>query len=376
MKVLHVWQDYSTSAYGGIELALSQIAKATTPFGVSSSVFHIGVNRNGDYLASAGVCEIRESRLGKIWSLAIPRWSAVNRLRHAIEDADVVHYQMPWPVADVLHLTLKPERPAVATYQADLGRHKIIEPFYAPLRSRFLQSLDRIVVTSDDFGSECVALDQVRSKVVTIPLCLEDLDAAKPSAEMSNAEPFFLFIGVLRYYKGLDVLIAAAEKAGISLVIAGDGALFEPIRHQLRVKKLNKVTLLGQVTEQEKRKLIANCRALVLPSPTRAESFGIVLLEAMRASKPVITTNIASGMRFVCLNGKTGITVPPNDPDALAEAMQTLLSNSVLALTMGRAGRKRFLSEFSPQIVGKLYYELYKQVVSDHSRKRGAGGSE
>jgi glycosyltransferase involved in cell wall biosynthesis len=362
MKVLHVYQSYVSQSVGGLELAIEQIALATASSECSPVVYFLGPESTRSLVS--GVTEIREKKWFTSWSMAVPTPRAWWALGKAIAEADIVHYHIPWPIADLAHLFFRPRAPAVVTYHADLVRQKRIEPLYAFLRNAFLRRVARIVVTTPTYGQASSALQPFLTKTVAIPLCLQDLpNDDLPSSQPS--EPYFLFVGVLRYYKGLDALLNASKLLRCQVKIVGDGPEMARLRNRVDTEALSDVTLCGRMTEVEKLALIQGCVALVLPSNSRAEAFGMVLLEAMRASRPTITTNINSGMRFVCEDGVTGITVPPDDPDALAGAMSKLLDAPTLATRLGNNGRQRYISLFSVKAVGRQYLDLYEQIRTE-----------
>lgn len=361
MKVLHVYQSYISQSVGGLELAIEQIALATAGSACNPQVYFLSQESGRSQVS--GVTEIRAKKWFTVWSMAVPTPRAWWALGRAIAGADIIHYHVPWPIADLAHLIFRPRASAVVTYHADLVRQKRIEPLYALLRNAFFRRVDRIVVTTPSYGESSVALKPFLSKTISIPLCLQDMPMSA-SREERASEPYFLFIGVLRYYKGLDALLTAAKQVQCEIKIVGDGPEMAHLRQRVESESIANVMLCGRVPEAEKCALIQNCVALILPSNSRAEAFGMVLLEAMRAGRPTITTDIDSGMRYVCKDGVTGITVAPDAPEALSAAMSRLLEDQNLSARLGKGARERFESHFSATAVGKQYLDLYEQIQS------------
>jgi rhamnosyl/mannosyltransferase len=107
-----------------------------------------------------------------------------------------------------------------------------------------------------------------------------------------------------------------------------------------------RVTFFGEVSDHRLRALLHAADVFVLPSIDRCEAFGIAQLEAMACGKPVVSTNLPSGVRFVNRHETTGLLVPPAEPDALAGALNRLLDDPSLRARLGQAGRERVASEF------------------------------
>jgi glycosyltransferase involved in cell wall biosynthesis len=242
---------------------------------------------------------------------------------------------------------------------------------YQPLQKRFLGSVDAIVATSPTYKDSSPLLRQYAEKVHVIPLGLdEDTLPARADTELLESwrsrvgEGFFFFVGVLRYYKGLDVLLKAAALSGLKVVIAGSGFEMESLKSQVKDMRLKNVTLLGQVSDADKSALISLSRAMVLPSYVRSEAFGVSLLEGMYYSRPLITAKINTGVSYVNQDGVTGIAVAAQSARSLAHAMLRLSNDVDLAETMGRAARQRYETLFTGRQLGESYAKLYKELVA------------
>ena len=109
---------------------------------------------------------------------------------------------------------------------------------------------------------------------------------------------------------------------------------------------------------------MADADFLVLPSVTVEEMFGLVVLEAMAAGRPVITTALPSAVREVNFPGVSGLEVPLRDVAALARALETLSHDSALRAEMGRAGHKRVVEHFTQSAMAARHIELYRRILS------------
>jgi glycosyltransferase involved in cell wall biosynthesis len=107
---------------------------------------------------------------------------------------------------------------------------------------------------------------------------------------------------------------------------------------------------------------------LVLASIARSEAFGVVQLEAMACGKPVVNTSLPSGVPYVSLDGITGITVPPANPEALAKAINLLLDDPIRRAQYGNAAWRRVQAEFNLELMTRRTLQLYQNVMQFPNR--------
>jgi len=284
------------------------------------------------------------------------------------KSADIVHYHFPWPFMDVVHFATRVKKPTVVTYHSDIVRQKILKCLYSPLQSAFLNSMDAIVATSPNYLESSPVLARYRDKSTYIPIGLEESMYPGPEAEkveelQQRHGRFFLFVGVLRYYKGLKFLLQAIEGQGWPLLIVGGGPLERDLMQMAAERNLHNVQFIGQVSEQEKVNLIHACYAVVFPSHLRSEAFGISLLEAAMFGKPMICSEIGTGTSFINQHGVSGLVVPPRDALAMRVAMRQLWESSALAAQYGKAARVRYLKIFTSQSMGDDYMRVYSELA-------------
>ena len=137
-----------------------------------------------------------------------------------------------------------------------------------------------------------------------------------------------LFVGVLRYYKGIDYLLEAMRRIPARLLVVGDGPMGQELRGRAAKLELgDRVCFLGSVTDDDLAAIYHIADVFVLPASERSEAFGLVQVEAMTCGVPVVCTELGTGTSFVNQHEVTGLVVPPKDPDALAEAITRLLRN-------------------------------------------------
>jgi rhamnosyl/mannosyltransferase len=176
---------------------------------------------------------------------------------------------------------------------------------------------------------------------------------------------FFLFVGVLRYYKGLHILLEAMQNAPYRAVIVGAGPIEQELKAKAQALGLSNIHFLGFQSDQDKMALYALSRGVIFPSNQRSEAFGITLLEALMAGRPMITSEIGTGTSFVNVHQKTGLVVQPNHPEQLRQAMDTLFYRPDLSQAMGLRARNRFEQQFTADRMGQTYIALYTQIAKE-----------
>jgi len=375
MRVLHVYRTYFPDAQGGLQEAIRQICIACGGYGIESKVFVLSPNPSpGSINANEG--QIIRSR--SWWAPAscdLGGLDSFKQFNELARWADVIHFHFPWPYADVLNLISRHKKPTLITYHSDIVKQKITNAFYAPLRTHMLNSMDAIVATSPVYAESSPVLRKYlgSSKLKMIPLGIveapDDSNNSRPKNEYLKSlnvdqKPYLLFLGVLRYYKGLHTLVQAAKSIKSIIVIAGAGPEEALLRKQVSEKGIANIIFTGEVTESQKNILLKGCYALVLPSHLRSEAFGMVLIEAAMHSKPMISCEIKSGTSYANTHNETGYVVEPENPSQLAQAANALFSNAQQALTFGNNARKRYEELFSGPALGKAYSNVYQEILN------------
>lgn len=372
LQALQVYRTYFPDPPGGLQEAVRQIAISTSGFGVQTRIFTLSPNPVPSVIFRPEGTVLRAQSWAAPASCDLGGLAAFREFAKACRDSNVVHYQFPWPFEDVLHAITKPRIPAVMTYQSDVIRQKFLGAIYAPLMWQTLKSMRVIVATSPAYARTSPVLSHpaIRNKVRVIPNGIVEESYSKESdmgifdrITMDHREPYFLFIGVLRYYKGLHTLVQAARHVGARIVIAGSGPEENRLRELAGQAGARNLVFAGQIADAEKVALLQSCRALVLPSHLRSEAFGMVLVEAAMFARPLISCEIGTGTSFVNAHEETGIVVPPERPDKLAQSMSLLLSDPALAEKFGFAARARYERLFSGAVLGRAYASLYREIA-------------
>jgi len=368
MKILHVYKDYFP-VLGGIENHVRLLAEAQAAMGheVTVLVTNPGPRTTRDEMN--GVRVIRAGRLATVASTPLSLALVRELARH---DADITHLHYPYPVGEVAQLLAGRGRRAVLTYHSDVVRQRRLLRLYAPLMGRVLRSIDRIVVATPNYLASSPVLRGFRDKCCVIPYGIDrrrflevNEDAALTLRERLGGGPLLLFVGVLRYYKGLSYLLDAMMRLDARLVIVGDGPEGEDLRRQVvDLGIAGRVVFAGRVPDEELPLYYRAADLFVLPASERSEAFGLVQLEAMSSGLPVVCTELGTGTSYVNRHGESGWVVPPRDPNALAESITLLLKDDALRrrLAAGALARSEL---FSAEVMVREILGLYGELVPD-----------
>jgi rhamnosyl/mannosyltransferase len=293
--------------------------------------------------------------------------NALRQFTQLARDHDIIHYHFPWPFADVMHFATRVRAKTVMTYHSDIVKQSVLSRVYMPFMWKMLASMDQIVATSPEYAASSRILSDGRigSRLRVIPLGIQDIfpNDVLPPQPAEDKDPYFLFVGALRYYKGLPTLLKAAKDVSARIIIAGEGACGHALRRMAREMECSNVEFKGQVTDEEKFRLLKDCKAFVLPSDQRSEAFGVALIEAAMFGRPMISTQLQTGTSFANKHMMTGFVVPPREPSALSNAMNTILKDKDLSRKFGANARIHYKNLLSEIPLGHSYNTLYKEIL-------------
>lgn len=369
MKTVHVFKDYCPPTTGGIEQHM-QVLCAGLARHIDVTVLVPSRSRRRIEERLDGVRVIRVPEFGRYFSAPLcPSMPA--ELRRL--SPDLVHLHFPNPTGDLAYLLSGCRAPVVMTYHADVIRRSFLLRPYRPVFGLLAPHIRRFIATSREYLDSSAFLAPYRDRCTVVPfgvnldsfaLRVGEVDQVQ-ELRRRHGERIILFLGVLRYYKGLEVLIRAMERVTGRLLIAGQGphrASLQALTRELGLT--DRINFLGEVSEAERRLLLHACDVFVLPSIDRSEAFGIAQLEAMACGKPVVSSDLPTGVRFVNQDGGTGMLVPPGDPNALAEALNELLEDDQLRAGLGKAARLRVEQEFTAERMIARTLTVYNEVLA------------
>lgn len=297
-------------------------------------------------------------------------------------DFDLIHTHCPAAPSLPLLAVAAAQCPQVGTFHMT-GRNRLQEIFRGPLERRMARLDARIAVSAT--AQEC-AEHYFGGSYRVIPNGV-DVDRFHPDNEpfdqwRSPDKINIVFVGRLDPRKGVNHLIASIPqvvertRGRARFLIVGDSYLRRKLEAAVRADMREHVTFVGSVPAQDLPRWYATADIFVSPA-TGNESFGIVLLEAMAAGRPVVCSDIP-GYRSAVIPDYNGVLHAPNDVAALADALCALVENDDRRTTLSINGRKRALEFAWPRVTDEIeavYQSLIARQRSSSAERRPAARS-
>jgi rhamnosyl/mannosyltransferase len=372
LKILHVGK-FLPPSFGGMERALH--AMATGMAGRRHAV-RVLVHADGDAMAVSEVVGVRVMRAPYALRIGTMPLSLtyLDTYRRWSQWADIVHFHQPFPPSAIGFCILPKPKCVVVSWHSDIVRQRILRPAAELFQARLCACATRIICSTARMRDQSPMLAPWRDKCSVIGFGLDIKRFQDACADRSGIDGlqrrfggrFALAVGRLVSYKGLDVLLRALVDTDVRLVIVGDGPLENDLKRlQIALGLNRRVAFVGGISDAELATYYAACDFLVLPSISRAETFGIVQIEAMACGKPVINTALPTGVPDVSVDGLTGITVPPSDVPALSAALGMLWRDPSLIAALGAQARDRIEVHYTSDATTADLERLYRAVVAE-----------
>ncbi len=369
MRVTMV-NKYYPPHLGGIEFHMRDLATALVGRGhsVRALVANEGHETVTEMADGVEVVRLRRAFAYASTPVALGMKSAIEREAVRTDPPDLFHLHFPYPWGEVSWLAAgggrgarsggrpKSTIPTVLAYHSDVVRQKALLALYAPILRRVLDRVDVVFASSPNMVEHSPFLSQIPDKCRVIPYGIHveryadtpELTARAAALRAGHDRPIVLFVGRLVYYKGPEVLVRAMADVDADLVIIGRG----PLKPELQALAASagiasRVTFLDPVDDDELAAWYHAADIFCLPSVARSEAYGLVQLEAHASGTPTISTTLTTSVPFVNADGVTGLTVPPGDVSALAEALRALVDDESLRARLGAQARERARAEFS-----------------------------
>lgn len=373
MRILHAYKIFGPEIDGGIPTAIRMLTQPAE--GIENTILATDTTRK--QFSSDGVPVETVKAFATIFSTPLAPLFPIKLLSLARSNDIVVHHA-PFPVSDISLPWLPKHVGLVVYWHADVYGHPLLGRLIKPLVLRTLRRADRIIVSDAKNITTSKILSQFIGKCTVVPFGIDfgywstfSDDERRLSAALKLKYPrMILTVARLVSYKGIPTLLQAIKDVDCHLMLIGDGPLRKKLQDlTVQLGVADKVTFAGHLSTPEVKACMGAAKALVLPSVTAAETFGIVQVEAMASGLPVINTALRTGAPEVARNEREGLTVPPSDPVALAEAIERLLGDPILASKLGDAGRRRAQAEFGSE----KYLLRIKTVYADVLQSRNTG---
>ena len=359
-KVTHITR-YAYPHIGGIEAVISQINES-----LPNEEFEKEVLCCSNIDKSSVEDGVKYNRCKYLFEFAANTISPEFIWKLSRVNTDILHYHMPFIFAVIAHFIARPKyKKLYITYHgAIVGYDKYMRPFWG-IYKHFYKIADKIHVLSPTIINSDPILSENKEKCEIVPYGVDlkldyNQEEVNKIKEKYKNKKIILAIGRFVKAKGFSYLIQAMQNVEEAfLLIIGDGPLKKDFESYINENNLkDKVILLGSISDKKTKNNYIQASDIFVSS-SQQESFGIVLLEAMRLGKPIINTNLGTGVNYVSINNETGLTVEPKDSEELANAMNKLIQDNSLSIILGQNSRKRVENIFSFDLIKDRYKNLY-----------------
>ncbi len=369
-KVLQI-SNYYTPHIGGIESTCQYLSEGLSDeYEVRVLCFSEDKNDKTEVING-----IKVFKAGVIFNIARQglSFSYLGILREQMKwKPDIIHFHYPNPFVTALLLPLIPkEIKLFLHWHLDITKQKKIYPFIRKLEVALLKRANIIVTTSPNYKFSSKPLAPFLDKTEILPSAIDlskfdlnndDVHIIDEIKKKANGRKIVLYVGRHVPHKGVGILIDAEPMIDKNCIIfvGGNG----PITEESKAKcHSDRVFFLGRMSEQNMRCYYHAADIFAFPSYTKAEAFGLTLIEAMYCGAvPVTFTIWGSGVNWVSLKDKTCLEVPNLDVKAYADAINKLVSDDNLRCELSINGKHRVIEYFSVEAEVRLLKSQYKTL--------------
>ena len=372
MRVLQ-FGKYYYPAHGGIEHVMFEITEGLNQENgmecdvlCSNTTSRYEENKFGNYTvfrtASYGIIKstsITPQLIYKLWKLK--------------DRYEIIHVHHPDPVAFFALFLVRPKCKIIVHWHSDIIRQKKLLKYFLPLQNWVLSYCDKVIVTSKTYAKYSPCLEKFQEKIEITPIgitnktLVADENNVKRIQEKYKNKKIILALGRLVSYKGFKYLVESAKYLNdeFIILIAGTGVDYQLLHDSIEFNNLqNRVKLLGYISEQEKYDYLEASFLFCLPSITKAEAFGVVMLESMAFSKPIVSTNIPeSGISWVNKNNISGIQVEPKSSKSLAESFIKIANDKELYKSLCENSLQRYKEVFTRDKMVTSLTRIYNSIL-------------
>jgi len=366
-SVLHIFKVYYPDLFGGTLSVIRDICAGLKDM-FAAAVLVCSKSPGQSRIVVQDVPVERVHSFGDLLSLPMaPAYPW--RLWRRIAQHDLLALHAPFPLADLVFACgLGRSRPLVVHWHADIVTHAWLRRFVEPLMRRTLRRAEAIIVSDPVLITSTPVLRDFADKCHAVPFGIDVSRYDWPPNRrplVNERGRLVLACGRLVPYKGFDVLLRAAKGQNFEVWIVGEGRERAHLEELIRELGLgDRVRLLGSVSDAELARLMRIADVFVMPSVTNAETFGLVQLEAMAAGRPIVNTALDTAVPRVARNGLEAITVPPRDPQSLAQAINTLIADPERRRRMGELARQRAATHYCNATFRAGIEKVYRHAVA------------
>ena len=382
MNILHLGK-YFPPEPGGMEVVLKNFSEATS--GRLANYCLVASRDGGTRVEQVGDITVHylKERGTFLLTPVLPSlpW-VIHRLRRRNDfSALMLHYPNPTAIlALFLSLMILPKKEKIVVWHhadviLDEWWKRAIYSLFRPIEEFVFRRTDAFVAATPNHVSQSATFGRFGDRTAIIPYAVpdgwfdatpEEFLAAKAVREKMGGR-FLLFVGRLVPYKGLGTVVRAARGIDGRFAIVGSGPLESDLKREIAESGLtDKIRLLGKV--EDLRPYYLGCEYFVLPSVSPLEGFGIVQIEAMALGKPVVSSDLPTGVTYVNRDGETGLTFPAGDAEAFAAACNRLLADEELRLRLGETARRRALEKFSYSAMAAEAVDFFRRICGNAVR--------
>ena len=377
MKILHI-SKYFPPIYGGIENQAKYICDYLSKKKQSVQVLAFG-KKTGIRLNKYKIYEFKPfiNLMSQPISLRF-----IFSAKKIIQNNDIIHFHYPNVIGLITCFLFATNKILYVHWHSDIVKQRYLNFLFLLVEKKILNNAKRIIFTSKIYANQFKYYNLYKHKIVTINCGTHDLSKdfnrnkviKKNYLKLQNKYKKFNIIysiGRLVKYKGFKYLIEASKDLdqNTRVIIAGDGQEFKSLSKIILENNLEqKVFLLKKISHHDHLSYLKLCKVFCLPSIDRSEAFGIVLIEAMTFSKPIISTKIkGSGINWVNVDQITGFKVPIKDPKKLSFNLTKIIKDKNNYKKILINSKKRYQKFFTSNLMNKNFYKLYK---SDYEANR------
>lgn len=295
------------------------------------------------------------------------------KLGKELKDSTIVHVHLPNPMAEIallLNLSFRKKRPIIipVLHAGIFGYRPLNWIWMLIVHRQIFRLSDSIIVAAPQIIDSIPFYKKFERKMHFLPFPSESPNIVSKHNSNTKLKKQFniLFMGRLVAYKGLNYLLEALAKIKDPwyLTVCGDGPRLNAwLKLSKRLNIADRISFVGDISHVEREIFYRNTDVVILPSVTNSESYGMAIAEAFAYSKPVITSDLPTGVQFLARNGDCGGLVKPRSVDELGKELIRLMNNPKQRIKVGQENFAFWQENLTIDKFSKSYIDFLKSVV-------------